>query len=58
MEMKAVNTRLEYFGVPVRVRRIAPLDPLLKRHLLAMITTAVAALAMGLISYAMLEGIL
>ncbi len=58
MNMKAAQTRLEYFGVPAPVRRVAPLDPVLKRHLLAMITTVVAAIAMGLISYAMLEGLL
>ena len=58
MNMKAANTRLEYFGVPAPVRRLAPLDPVLKQHLLAMITTLVAAVAMALISYAMLQGIL
>jgi hypothetical protein len=47
---------LEYFGVPPRPRRlIPPLDSQARRHLLAMITTAIAALAMGLISFAMLQ---
>jgi hypothetical protein len=58
MVMTRSDVRLEYFGVPAPIRRVAPLDPMLKRHLLAMVTTAIAALAMGVISYAMLEGIL
>jgi hypothetical protein len=58
MVMARSDVRLEYFGVPAPIRRVAPLDPMLKRHLLAMVTTAIAALAMGVISYAMLEGIL
>jgi hypothetical protein len=58
MVMTSRDVRLEYFGVPAPVRRVAPLDPVLKRHLLAMITTGVAAVAMGFISYAMLEGLL
>jgi hypothetical protein len=49
--------KLEYFGVPAPGRRVALLDPVLKRHLLAMITTFLAAVAMTLISYAMLEGL-
>ena len=53
-----VNMPLEYWGVPRPVRRVPPLDPVLKRHLLAMITTLVATLAMGLISFAMLKGLL
>jgi hypothetical protein len=58
MVMTRSDVRLEYFGVPAPIRRVAPLDPMLKRHLLAMVTIAIAALAMGVISYAMLEGIL
>jgi hypothetical protein len=58
MVMTRSDVRLEYFGVPAPIRRVTPLDPLLKRHVLAMITTVIATLGMVLISYAMLEGIL
>jgi hypothetical protein len=50
------NLPLEYWGVPRPVRRVPPLAPELKRHLLAMITTSVAVISMVAISYAMLEG--
>lgn len=50
--------KLEYRAVP-RTARVVPIfDPMLKRHLLAMVTTALAAIGMVLISYAMFQGIL
>ena len=55
--MVSDNTRLEYFGMPRPRRVVSILDPVLKQHFLAMVTTMLAAIGMGFISYAMLEGI-
>ena len=50
--------KLNYRAVPRTPREVPMLDPVLKRHLLAMVTTLLAAVGLGMISYAMLEGIL
>jgi hypothetical protein len=56
--MVSANARLDYLGMPRPRRVVSILDPVLRRHLLAMLTTLLAAIGMALISYAMLNGIL